>query len=405
MDVRLSGAVLSYLLELLAIEEVAQELLDTRNTGGATNKDDLVNLVLRHARVLEDLLDGVEGARESLGVKVLETGTGDGGVEVLTIEERVNLDGGLGSVGQGTLSTLASSAETTESTSITGEILASLALELLLEVLKEVSVEILTTKVSVTGGSLDSEDTTLDVQQGHIEGTTTEIVDEDVTLLLRLAGAETVGDSGSSRLVDNTENVQASDGTGILGGLTLVVVEVGGHGDDSLLNLLAELDLSDLFHLSQLVSKQIPQKVKKIYISPYLHEDHGGDLLGREDLGLVEVLNLDDGVATLVDDLEGPGLNILLDDGVLEAATDQTPVPFELERSWNCGECAISRIDNILRRNLNFKIFFSNNSLDIEDGVGRVHGGLVLGGITNQTLLVGERDEGGGSVATLVVGN
>jgi hypothetical protein len=45
------------------------------------------------------------------------------------------------------------------------------------------------------------------------------------------------------------------------------------------------------------------------------------------------------------------------------------------------------------------------NSLDIEDGVGRVHGGLVLGGITNQTLLVGERDEGGGSVATLVVGN
>lgn len=252
--------VLSYLLELLAIEEVAQELLDARNTGGATNKDDLVNLVLRHARVLEDLLDGVEGARESLGVKVLETGTGDGGVEVLTVEERVNLDGGLGSVGQGTLSTLASSAETTESTSITGEILASLALELLLEVLKEVSVEILTTKVSVTSGGLDSEDTTLDVQQGHIEGTTTEIVDEDVTLLLRLAGAETVGDSGSSRLVDNTENVQASDGTGILGGLTLVVVEVGGHGDDSLLNLLAELDLSDLFHLSQLVSKQNPQR-------------------------------------------------------------------------------------------------------------------------------------------------
>lgn len=76
------------------------------------------------------------------------------------------------------------------------------------------------------------------------------------------------------------------------------------------------------------------------YISPYLHEDHGGDLLGREDLGLVKVLNLDNGVATLVDDLEGPGLNILLDDGVLEAATDQTPVPFESERICNCGECA-----------------------------------------------------------------
>ena len=45
------------------------------------------------------------------------------------------------------------------------------------------------------------------------------------------------------------------------------------------------------------------------------------------------------------------------------------------------------------------------NSLDVEDGVLRVHSGLVLGGLTDQTLLVGERDEGGGSVATLVVGD
>lgn len=45
------------------------------------------------------------------------------------------------------------------------------------------------------------------------------------------------------------------------------------------------------------------------------------------------------------------------------------------------------------------------DSLDVEDGVLRVHSGLVLGGLTDQTLLVGERDEGGGSVATLIVGN
>jgi len=57
----------------------------------------------------------------------------------------------------------------------------------------------------------------------------------------------------------------------------------------------------------------------------YLHEDHGGDLLGSEGLGLVKVIDLDNGVATLVDDLEGPGLNILLDDGVIETATNETP--------------------------------------------------------------------------------
>jgi hypothetical protein len=121
--------------------------------------------------------------------------------------------------------------------------------ELFLEVVKEVGVEILSSEMGVTSGGLDGENTTLDVQQRHIEGTTTEIVDEDVPLLLGLSGAETVGDSGGGGLVDDTENVEASDGTGVLGGLTLVVIEVGGHGDDGLLNLHAELDLSNLLHL------------------------------------------------------------------------------------------------------------------------------------------------------------
>lgn len=43
--------------------------------------------------------------------------------------------------------------------------------------------------------------------------------------------------------------------------------------------------------------------------------------------------------------------------------------------------------------------------LDIEDGVGRVHGGLVLGRLTDQALLLREGHEGGGGEATLLVGD
>lgn len=57
----------------------------------------------------------------------------------------------------------------------------------------------------------------------------------------------------------------------------------------------------------------------------YLEEDHGRDLLGGELLLLAEVVNLDLGLAGIVDDLEGPRLDVLLDGGVIEAATDQTP--------------------------------------------------------------------------------
>lgn len=68
-----------------------------------------------------------------------------------------------------------------------------------------------------------------------------------------------------------------------------------------------------------------------------LHEDHRRDLLGRESLGLAEVLDLDDGVSTLVNDLEGPGLGILLDDILVESPTDQTPYNCQNSNS-NCSD-------------------------------------------------------------------
>lgn len=43
--------------------------------------------------------------------------------------------------------------------------------------------------------------------------------------------------------------------------------------------------------------------------------------------------------------------------------------------------------------------------LDIEDGVRGVHRGLVLCGLTDQTLLAGERDERRSREATLLVGD
>lgn len=57
-----------------------------------------------------------------------------------------------------------------------------------------------------------------------------------------------------------------------------------------------------------------------------LVENHGGDLLGRESVGVTKVLDLDLGVAVaIINDLERPRLHVLLDGGVIEAAADQTP--------------------------------------------------------------------------------
>ncbi|RMZ17688.1 hypothetical protein D0860_00318 [Hortaea werneckii] len=201
---------------LLTVEEVGDELLHLRDTSGATNQDDLVDGRLVDLRVAEDTLNWLHGGAEEVLAKLLETGTGDGGVEVDTLEERVDLNRGLSRRGQSPLRALTSSAQTTESASVGGQVLLVFPLELINEVVDKTIVEVLATKVGVTSSGLDLEDTLLNGKERHIESATTQVEDEHVALTLVLL-VQTVGDSGSGRLVDDTEDVQTGNKTGVLG--------------------------------------------------------------------------------------------------------------------------------------------------------------------------------------------
>ena len=200
-----------------------------------------------------------------------------------------------------------------------------LPLEFVCEVVDETVVEVLTTQVSVSSSRLNLEDTLFNGQEGDIECTTTQIEDKDVALAFSLL-VKTVGDGGSSGLVDNTEDVKASNETSVLGSLTLRVVEVGRDCDDGVVDSSTEVRLSSL---------------------PHLDEDHRGDLLRCESLLLALELNLDNRLATLVDDLEREVLHVSL--------------------NLSIGELA------------------SNEALGVENCVDRVHGDLVLRGITDET--------------------
>ena len=76
---------------------------------------------------------------------------------------------------------------------------------------------------------------------------------------------------------------------------------------------------------------------------------------------------MDHRLAVLVDDLVGEKLLVLLNGAVLKTTTDQT--------------------------------------LDIEQSLSGVDGGLILGSLTNQTLIVGERNVRGSDTVTLIVGD
>jgi hypothetical protein len=89
------------LVEGSSTEELGDKRLDLGNTGGPSDKDDIVNLVLGDLGVLEDLVDRDQSALEGGSVDLLETSTGDGGLEVDTVLKGVDLDGGLARIKDG----------------------------------------------------------------------------------------------------------------------------------------------------------------------------------------------------------------------------------------------------------------------------------------------------------------
>ena len=106
------------LVGLLAVEEIGDELDNAGNTGGSTNQDDLVDVGLVDLGVPKNFLNRLKGATEEILAKFLETSTSQGGVEIDALKQGVNFNGGLCGGRESTLGTLASSAETANSTRV-----------------------------------------------------------------------------------------------------------------------------------------------------------------------------------------------------------------------------------------------------------------------------------------------
>ena len=143
--------------------------------------------------------------------------------------------------------------------------------------------------MGVTSCCLDFEDTIVDGQERHIEGSSSKVVDNNLTLVT--GAVKTVCDSGGGWFVYNSDDVQAGNCASILGSLSLVVVEVCWNSDDGVDDLLSKVALSDFLHLSKY---------------------HCGDFLRRERSILSLDCDGDSGLVILVCDLEWKVLDVTL---------------------------------------------------------------------------------------------
>ncbi|KAF9823491.1 hypothetical protein SFRURICE_011344, partial [Spodoptera frugiperda] len=280
--VRVDGEV-----QLLAAEEVLQQTLHLRDPGGASDEDDVVDLALVHLGVLERLLDRLEGASEQVCVELFEARAGHASVEVDSLVERVDLDGGFGAGRQRALSALGGCAEAAQCARIHAHVLLVLALELVREMVHQSVVEVLASEMRVARRRPHFEQRAfVDGQDRHVERSAAEVEDEDVPLALEVL-VEAVRERSGCGLVDDPEHVQPGDGSRVLGGLALRVVEVRRHCDHRVATML-------------LISS------------------------GANRFRFPLELHLDLRFAAVADHPEGPVFHVCLDLGVVEFPSDQS---------------------------------------------------------------------------------
>ena len=235
-------------------------------------------------------LHGLDGALDQIVDQRFELGAGQLHGQVLRTGrvggDEGQVDFGLRAERQLDLGLFGRFLETLQRQLVVPQVDALLLLELVGQIVDEAHVEILAAEEGVAIGRLHLEHAVADLEDRNVEGAAAKVVDRDGLAFLLV---EAVGERRRRRLVDDAQHFKAGDLAGILGGLALGVVEIGGNGDDGLLDLLAEIGFGGFLHLLQ---------------------DDGGNLGGR----ILLAVGLDPGIAIVgLDDLVGDELLVLLD--------------------------------------------------------------------------------------------
>ena len=227
----------------LLAEEPLHEPADHRRAGGSAHQDHPVDLLQADPGIPQTPLHGLSQPLQQgrTGRFILLQGQGHG---VGLLPQVADHDDG-GRIGKGTLAPLGGLADLR--TGLYIQTLLCNARVGVKQVTKDLG-KVLSAQEIVTGDGVDLHDGAVVLQNGHVKGAAAQIKDQipDIVLL-----RHAVGDGGGGGLVDDAHHIQTRQLTGALGGLALVVVEVGRHGDDGIGDSLSQMGLGVLLQAFQ----------------------------------------------------------------------------------------------------------------------------------------------------------
>ena len=128
------------------------------------------------------------------------------------------------------------------------QVYALLASEFVRHPVYEALVEVVAAEMGVAVGRHDLENAVPDLEDGNVERPAAEVVHGDFLVAFLV---QPVGERCGGGFVDDAEDFQSGDASGVFGGVALAVVEVGGDGYHRLRDGFAEVGFGVLLHLLQ----------------------------------------------------------------------------------------------------------------------------------------------------------
>ena len=208
-------------------EVLLDQLLDLRRTRRAADQHDLVDVRRLQSGVGERLLHRPHRPLEQFVGELLELRPRQLHLQMLRTalirrDER-QIDVGLEHRRELDLGLLRRFLQTLKGHAVLAQIDAVALLELGDHPVDDSLIEIVAAEMRVAVGRLDLDDALAHFEDRHVERAAAEVVDDDRLVLLLV---EAVGQCRGGGLVDDAKDVEAGDLAGVLGGLTLRVVEV-----------------------------------------------------------------------------------------------------------------------------------------------------------------------------------
>ena len=128
--------------------------------------------------------------------------------------------------------------EPLESLPVSPEVNTRVLAKLIGQPVDDALVEIIPTEVCVPRSGAHLTDPFPHIENGDVKGPAAKVEDQDGLILLLF---QTVSQSCRRGLVDDPEHLEPGDVAGILGGLTLRIIEIGGHRNDRFIDLFTEI--------------------------------------------------------------------------------------------------------------------------------------------------------------------